>query len=316
MIGGDACRVEALLPRRGLDAAPSQALREHGLQVAAGDVVVVDTASAPARIVYLFAGIHAEPTPEGFRLSRRGEPVSLEALAKSSFPPIRRAYQLLDGATADDLKRVVREGYDRIADRYVAWVESSASPVRARYTEALIRALPAGAPLLDLGCGAGGPTTRALAAHCDLTGVDVSPRSVDRARQRVPGARFLEADMCSLELPPESFAAVAAFFSLIHVPRDELGPLLEHIASWLRPGGWLVASLGVRSLRVDFGPDFFGAPMVWSSHDRDTNLGLVERAGLAVVEAREEEEREHGRPVRFLWVRARKPGPRSRHSSA
>jgi SAM-dependent methyltransferase len=78
----------------------------------------------------------------------------------------------------------------------------------------------------------------------DVTGVDVSARSIDTARAEVPGARFTVGDMASLDLPGGSFDLFIAFYSTVHVPRDEHAPLLCRVASWLRPGGFMAAMGG------------------------------------------------------------------------
>ena len=56
--------------------------------------------------------------------------------------------------------------------------------------------------MLELGCGGGTPETRRLAERFALTGVDISPRQVERARAAIPEAEFLCADFTELELPP------------------------------------------------------------------------------------------------------------------
>ena len=111
----------------------------------------------------------------------------------------------------------------------------------------------------------------------------------------------------NLDLPPDSFDAVAAFFSVIHVPRQEQPELLARIASWLRPGGLLVMTMGTNSIQTDHDDDFLGVPMYWSSFDAQANRRLVEKAGLQIVSARQETEEEDGYSVTFLWIVARKP---------
>jgi SAM-dependent methyltransferase len=212
---------------------------------------------------------------------------------------IREIYNL-------DPKQVVEQGYDRIAERYLEWTHDSRAGERARYTSVLLNGLPAGAEVLDLGCGAGVPTTQALARRFRVTGVDISARQIALARQDVPEARFIQADIAQLGFAPASFDAVSAFYAIIHVPRQEQAKLLRDIASWLRPGGLLVATMGARSMKADYGEDFLGAPMYWSSFDSETNRRLVEEAGLHVISAREETAEEFDKPVTFLWVVAQK----------
>src|SRR5436853_173982 len=54
----------------------------------------------------------------------------------------------------------------------------------------LLPQLHAADPVLDLGCGCGVPATAILAEHHGVTGVDLSPVQISRARRLVPAAQF------------------------------------------------------------------------------------------------------------------------------
>ncbi len=214
-------------------------------------------------------------------------------------------------STADP-KTIVAQAYDRIAERYAEWAGQVRVEERERYTRVLLDSVPAGAPVLELGCGTGLPTTKRLAERFAATAVDLSERHVELARGNVPAATVVHGDMTALDFPEASFAAVAAFYSITHVPREEHARLLEQIARWLRPGGLLVAALGAGSSAGAVEADWLGAPMYFSHYDAETNRRLVERAGLEIVSARVETADEDGVPTPFLWVVARKPKPRQR----
>jgi ubiquinone/menaquinone biosynthesis C-methylase UbiE len=206
----------------------------------------------------------------------------------------------------DELKQLVARSYDTIAETHAAWASTVRTDERVRYAAELIARLPAGAVVLELGCGTGIPTTRALAQHFDVTGVDIAARHIELARQNVPAARFIHADMAALDVAPASFDAVAAFYSIFHLPREEHAGLLRRIAGWLRPGGLLVVTMGAGAEPGDVEPDWLGAPMYWSHYDSATNRALVEQAGLHILSSREETAEEDGQPVTFLWVIAQK----------
>jgi SAM-dependent methyltransferase len=207
----------------------------------------------------------------------------------------------------DDPKQIVARSYDAIAEAHAEWAGTARADERARYATEMLDRLPAGATVLELGCGTGVPTTRALAERFDVTGVDIAARHVELARRNVPSARFIHADMATLDFPPASFDAVAAFYSIIHLPREEHAGLLRAITGWLRPGGLLVATMGAGAEPGDIEPDWLGAPMYWSHYDAATNRALIEQAGLRILSAREETAEEDGQPVTFLWVIAQKP---------
>lgn len=206
-----------------------------------------------------------------------------------------------------DPKRVVAAGYDRIAERYAAWTGETLLDERAQFVSLLCERLPGGAEILELGCATGVPTTRELVKRFSVTGVDISARSIALARERVPEATFVTADITRLDLPPSCFDAVIAFYAITHVPREEHAPLLRNIARWLRPGGLFVASMGAGDDPGTIEDDWLGAPMYFSAFDAATNRRLVREAGLELLSAEEITSDEDGVPVTFLWVVARKP---------
>jgi SAM-dependent methyltransferase len=149
--------------------------------------------------------------------------------------------------------------------------------------------------------------TAALADGRDVTGVDISATQVELARRNVPGATFLHADMTALSFPPGSFDAVVAFYSLTHVPRDDVPPLLSRIRDWLRPGGVFLASMGVEDDPGTVESDWLGVDMYFSHFSARKNRRLVEAAGLAVDSAEVLVEPEDRCDARFLWIVAHKP---------
>jgi SAM-dependent methyltransferase len=117
-----------------------------------------------------------------------------------------------------DHRDIVAGGYDRIAARHLAWINEIRGDPRLRFLNDLMARLPARPAVLDLGCGAGVPCTALLAERGDVVGIDLSTAQLELARQNVPGARFIKADMATIELAPASFDAVTVFYSIVHVP--------------------------------------------------------------------------------------------------
>jgi predicted TPR repeat methyltransferase len=202
---------------------------------------------------------------------------------------------------------VVARGYDAGADAFASWQRQITGWNRQRRVEGLLALLPERPDVLELGSGAGVESTRVLARQSDLTGIDISAEQVQRARERVPGARFLRADFTTIELEPARFDAVVSFYVLNHVPREELGPLLTRIAEWLRPGGYLLASFGASDLPRWYGKAIGGLWTFFSGYEPDVTLRLVRSSGLEVVRVELETIREPEGDATFLWVLACKP---------
>jgi SAM-dependent methyltransferase len=206
-----------------------------------------------------------------------------------------------------DPRRVVADGYDRIADRYLAWSALRPSTARLRALDLADELIPDGADVLELGCGAGLPMTARLAIGRNLTGVDISGEQIRRARRNVPDATFIQADLTALKREPASLDAVVAFYCLTHVPRDEHAALFASIRRWLRPGGLFLASLGVEDDPGSVEADWLGVDMYFSHFSARVNRRLLEAAGLEVEQADVVTEPEDRHDARFLWVVARAP---------
>jgi SAM-dependent methyltransferase len=221
---------------------------------------------------------------------------------------------LASSATVADPKRVVAEGYDRIAERYLAWSGLRPSPARLRVLELADRRIPRGSDVLELGCGAGVPMTRMLAVGRRVTGVDISESQLALARENVPDATFLGAEMTAVSFATASFDAVAAFYALTHVPREELSALLSRIHRWLRPGGVFVASFGVEDDPGSIEPGWLGVDMFFSHFSARVNRRLVTEAGFAIEWADVLTEPEDRFDARFLWVVAHRPAAAAGHA--
>ena len=242
-----------------------------------------------------------------YDVATNGRPANPRQVCRVGFPMIEAMYAQVVHVDASTVKSVVRTSYDTIADEFLAWTQQVRVAERERYTTTLLDRLDANAQVLELGCGAGLPTTKRLTERFQVTGVDISSRQIEFARQHVPTAKFIRADMMELTFPSARFDAVTAFYSIVHVPREEQPQLLPNIHTWLRPKGLLVAALGASAQHAGYEDDWLGAPMYWSSFDAETNRQMVEDARFQIISAVEETVMEDGDEVTFLWVIARKP---------
>ena len=205
----------------------------------------------------------------------------------------------------DQRKRVVESGYDSMAEGYLKWAGVIEDAARDRFLSEFSKRLPNGAHVLDLGCGAGEPSTRILAERFAVVGVDISEAQLELARERVPGAKFVHGDMTDVIFPEAAFAGITAFYSISHIPREDHGELFRQIAVWLEPGGFLLATLGAIGI-PDWTGEWLGVPMFFSSHDAETNRELLRAAGFELLLDEIVESREPEGPVKFLWILAHK----------
>jgi len=204
-------------------------------------------------------------------------------------------------------RQTVAAAYDELGARFSEWAARIEGEPLERFLGELCDRLPAGARVLDLGCGDGAKTKR-LAERFDVVGVDLSAEQVRLARAAVSPATFVQRDFMELDVPPASLDAVTAFYSFMHVPRDEHPPLLARVYEWLKPGGLFLAPLSTLG-----GPDrvenWLGVDMFFSGWDAETNSRIVRDAGFDVLvdEVIPMWEPASEYETAFLWMLAQKP---------
>ena len=137
--------------------------------------------------------------------------------------------------TYDDFSAAERDGWADPA-RAVAYVD-----LFAQVSDQLVPPLVAGIDptpgmdVLDLCCGHGNASAALVEAGVTLTGLDFSPAMLDRARQRVPQATFVEGDAANLPFGDGAFHAVVCNVGFGHLP--DADAVLSEIFRVLRPGG-------------------------------------------------------------------------------
>lgn len=121
----------------------------------------------------------------------------------------------------------------------------------ARFCAALV---PAGARVLDAGCGTGRVAIRLAELGYDCTGVDVDASMLAVAREQAPGLPWHRADLAELTAGPEFDLVVAAGNVMALVTPGTEATVVACLAGALRPGGLLVAGFGLDAAHLPYRP--------------------------------------------------------------
>jgi len=116
--------------------------------------------------------------------------------------------------------------------------------------------IPPGAKVLEVGIGTG-LSLAAYPSHCEVTGIDLAPEMLDRARQKAiengwTHFHLLEMDALNLKFPDNSFDYVTSFHVISVVP-DPVR-MLREIHRVCQPGGTVVIINHFRTTKPVLGP--------------------------------------------------------------
>ena len=180
-----------------------------------------------------------------------------------------------------DFRKTVKEGYNAIANRYLA--ERTRDSEDVRLLNDFMERLPVNAIVLDAGCGAGIPISQKLSERFQVKGVDFSEAQIELAKKNVPNATFLCEDMAKLDFPENTFDGITSYYAIIHIPREEHQALLANFHRVLKPGGIALLCLGAEHSVEDIDENYLGARMYWSHYDTKTYLKMLDECGFSIL---------------------------------
>ena len=91
--------------------------------------------------------------------------------------------------------------------------------------------------ILDLCCGSGQATQYLVQYSQDVTGLDVSPVSLKRAKQNVPQAQYVEALAEAMPFANNHFDLVHTSVAMHEMKPEQLRQILQEVYRVLKPGG-------------------------------------------------------------------------------
>jgi SAM-dependent methyltransferase len=223
----------------------------------------------------------------------------------------------LESKPNENLTHSIRESYDRLAEEYARRLfdELRHKPLDRQLLDRFAAEVAGRGEVCDMGCAPGQVARYLRDAGASVFGLDLSPAMLDKARTLNPDIPFRQGNMLALDLEDGALAGIAAFYSIVNIPKESLPLVFCEMERVLQPGGLLLLAfhIGDDALHSD---ELFGATisMDFFFFQPRAILRAIETAGLAIEEVIERDpyhpEVEH--QSRRAYIFARKP----RHHSS
>ncbi len=205
----------------------------------------------------------------------------------------------------------VQSSYDRVAEEYVRRIfdELQHKPLDRRLLDRFADSVRDLGTACDIGCGPGQVARYLHERGARVCGVDLSAEMVGHARRLNPGIEFHQASMLKLPVADGTWAGLAAFYSIIHVPRVDVVAALRELRRTVQPGGLLLLAFHIGDDTVQL-EEWWGHPVNidFNFFRAEEMQGHLQTAGWEAIEVIERDpypEVEH--PSRRAYIFARKP---------
>ena len=177
--------------------------------------------------------------------------------------------------------------YDAIAEEYAGqyFTELDGKPFDREILDRFAASVKGRGRICDLGCGPGQIARYLATRGVDAFGIDASAAMTATARRLNPTLDFHQGDFFALDLADGALAGIAAFYSLIHCARDDLGRAVTEVSRVLARGGRVLmavhAGTGEVTREEAFGKRTAFVATLFSDDEVRAALG---RAGLRLDE--------------------------------
>jgi SAM-dependent methyltransferase len=203
----------------------------------------------------------------------------------------------------------VRAAYDTVAADYVATFGDDLDqlPVDRSVLDEAVGLVHGDGPVIDLGCGPGQVARYLAGRGAHSIGLDLSPQMLRQARLQADGP-FVCGDLRALPFRSARASGAVAFYSIQHLPRQDLPVALEEIRRVLAPGGFLVIATHLGQGEV-YVPELLGhplEPMGGIMYGDDELLGMVETHHFRVEQVRHREPLPHEYASNRIYLTARR----------
>ncbi len=133
----------------------------------------------------------------------------------------------------------IKKMYDSVAKEYANkfFGEHDKKPKDQEIFRKFSREIGDRRPLWDFGCGPGQTSKYLHDLGVDISGLDLSEKTIEQAKRIHPRINFRKGNILDLEFENDSIAGVVAFYAIVHFTRPQVEKAFREIFRVLQPGG-------------------------------------------------------------------------------
>jgi ubiquinone/menaquinone biosynthesis C-methylase UbiE len=186
----------------------------------------------------------------------------------------------------------IEEAYDSVAVEYARRFtnEHQKKPKDREILFSFSEKLRGRKPVWDLGCGPGQTTKYLKDLGLEISGLDLSEKMIEQAREIYPDIQFRRGNILELDFEENSIAGAVAFYAIVHFTKEQVETAFFEILRVLQPGGifLLTFHIGDETLHVD---EFLGTKtdIDFMFFTVDFISGCLKKCGFADISITERE---------------------------
>lgn len=196
--------------------------------------------------------------------------------------------------------------YNQIAEAYTK--RYGYSPFLLKNVKKFSSKLAAGGRVLDLGCGSGRALKLFVEKGFTVVGIDFSDAMLRLAKKLALGASLKKMDIRQLEFPDASFDGIWSCFSLLHIPKRDIGAVLSGLRRVLKPEGGLFVAVSLGDEKEGFEDEWLkkGTKMFFYKMSKKGLVKHLKAAGFSIEEIGTEiDSEENGdNPILYAYARS------------
>ena len=188
--------------------------------------------------------------------------------------------------------RKVENLYDTVAKEYAEAFsgEHEKKPKDRELLHRFSQMIGDGRPVWDFGCGPGQTAKFLKDLGVEISGLDLSERVLEQARNLHPEIHFRKGNLLDLDFQDDSIAGIVAFYAVVHFTKEQAGVAFREVFRVLQPGGIFLFTyhIGEETLHID---EFLGkkVDIDFMFFTSDFISGCLRKNGFEKIETIERE---------------------------